>query len=76
MYVANQSFIASNGKTYRMGEPIDSKTYDSFTKLDRAKCTKKRDEGDRSLKHPSPGLGDMLGTGVPGGIDEDENTPW
>lgn len=76
MYIANKSFIASNGKTYRMGDIIDSKTYESFSKIERAKCTKKKDEGDHSLNHPSPGLGDMLGTGVPGGIDEDFDTPW
>lgn len=76
MYIANQSFKASNGKSYRMGDVIDSKVFDSFTKSEKAKCKQKRDEGDKSLVHPSPGLGDMLGTGIPGGIDGDLDTPW
>lgn len=26
--------------------------------------------------HSTPGIGDMMGTGIPGGIDFDFTTPW
>jgi hypothetical protein len=76
MYIATQSFKAVNGKTYRMGDIIDSSTYDSLSSKDKAKCKHRKDKDDKSLDHQSPGLGDMLGTGVPGGVDGDFDTPW
>lgn len=74
MYVASQSFKASNGTTYRMGDIIDTATFDSFSNKDKAKCKYKADEDDNSLVHNS--TGDMLGTGMVGGIDGDLDTPW
>jgi len=75
MYVAIQSFKATNGILYRMGDIIDSVTFDSLSSKEKAKCRMKREKNDDSLKHES-GLGDMLGTGIPGGIDNDFDTPW
>jgi len=75
MYVAAQSFKSSNGIIYRMGDIIDTSTFDSFTSQEKAKCRKKKDDSDK-LPESKPALGDMLGTGINGGIDDDFDTPW
>lgn len=49
MYVAIQSFKASNGVTYRMGDIIDDKTYANLSAKDKAKCKLRKEEVSQSV---------------------------
>lgn len=75
MYVAAQSFKSSKGIVYRMGDIIETSIFDSFTSQEKAKCRKKKNDSDK-LPQSQPALGDMLGTGNTGGIDDDLDTAW
>lgn len=48
MYVAMQSFKASNGVTYRMGDIIEDEIYAKLSEKDKSKCKKKVAEEKKS----------------------------
>jgi hypothetical protein len=51
MYVATQSFKATNGTTYRMGDIIEDDAYAKLSEKDKAKCKLKKEkivEGKKS----------------------------
>lgn len=53
MYIAEKSFKASNGKTYRMGDIIDSATYESLSAKDKAKFKYRKDSDQKTHQHSS-----------------------
>jgi hypothetical protein len=72
-YKCKYSFKTTGGKDYRYGDNIDSYTYDRLEYSEKRNFEKEESGG---FGGNTPGVGDMMGTGLPGGIDLDFTTPW
>lgn len=76
-YKCTNSFKSEKGKSYSYSDKIDSGEYSSLRSSEQNNF--KKDEDDDSMfgfgKPASIAMGDMLGTGIPGGIDMDFSTP-
>lgn len=75
-YKCTNSFKSESGKSYSYSDKINSSEYSSLRYSEQSNF-KKEDEDDSIFgfgKPASIAMGDMLGTGIPGGIDMDFNT--
>jgi len=74
-YKCTYGFEASGGTKYSYGTKITSSEYDQLTSSEK-RHFKSADE-DSFFGYGKPGsiaMGDMLGTGLPGGLDGDMST--
>jgi hypothetical protein len=85
-YTCENRFTSSRGKSYSYGDEIDQNDYDRLSASEQLhfKKNNSRSYSSASSDHNqlfgtnnsgSIAMGDMLGTGIPGGIDMDFTTP-
>jgi len=75
-YKCISSFTCDDGHEHRYGDKIDESTYDRLTSSQKRKFQKEDDDVTYGIGKPNIAMGDMLGTGIPGGIDMDFTTPF
>lgn len=76
-YKCTNSFKSQGGKNYSYADKIDSSQYSSLHSSEQSNFRKEDDDNDSPFgfgKPASIAMGDMLGTGIPGGIDMDFTT--
>lgn len=85
-YTCENRFTSSRGKNYSYGDEIDQNDYDGlsaseqlhFKKNNSTSFSSRSSDDNQLFETNTPGsiaMGDMLGTGIPGGIDMDFTTP-
>ncbi len=74
-YKCKYGFTTTAGKRYTYNDKIDRTTYNSLTYSEKRNF-EEDDDGSGGFGGNTPGVGDMMGTGLPGGIDFDYTTPW
>lgn len=75
-YKCISNFKTSKGKSYSYGDKIGSNEYYDLKSLEQTNFTR-QDDDDSFMGPGKPGsiaMGDMLGTGIPGGLDGDMGT--
>lgn len=85
-YTCENRFTSSRGESYDYGDKISQNDYDGlsaseqlhFKKNSSTSFSSGSSDDNQLLGMNNPGsiaMGDMLGTGIPGGIDMDFTTP-
>ncbi len=76
-YKCTNSFKSEKGINYSYSDKIDSSEYNSLRSSEQINFRKEDDDNDSPFGFGKPAsivMGDMLGTGIPGGIDMDFTT--
>lgn len=74
-YKCTNSFDAANGSSYSWGDTISSSEYNDLKSSEQSNFTRDDDSDSSSSNQMlNIAMGDMLGIGIPGGLDGDMST--